>query len=532
MKKLILSTILFCFLAVSCAFAQSVTIVPNGDKVMVTQYSSDPNFTGRRASGSSAAPVGTLNGNRILNLGGRGYIGPDFSPTNNASIVFGTAEAFTPTGNGTWMTFATTPIGTTTLIDRMKIDHDGNVGIGTSSFSPGEKFAVKGSTLQLGIFPGYLDGTPDPNWTTIDMNSTRGLRVWDNFSVSGTVGIGTTAPATTLDVRGSAAAITVGTASATGGALYLGNSAHGLQRGFPTLNADNNVGLYTTAANLYLSANGKVTDKFILTFNGEVGIGTSDFTPGEKFAVKAGTSQFGIMPGMLDNVANAAWTTLDMKGFNNGIRIWDNLSVSDKVGIGTTTPDSPLQVKGAGFTTPSLARAYFTFNTGSSIINNTSSSGDIRVHADGYFWADGGGFVATSDARIKNILGRTNTNDDLEKLRKIAVTDYKYIDEVSNGSTPQKKVIAQQVKEIFPIAINQSKGIIPNVYQVAKKATVVGTTTQIVTTKAHDFVTGDVVKLIVENAGEKIVDVTVIDSHTFSVNQPFNTMWIMTRLRC
>ena len=86
----------------------------------------------------------------------------------------------------------------------------------------------------------------------------------------------------------------------------------------------------------------------------------------------------------------------------------------------------------------------------------------------------------------------------------------------------RKKVIAQQVKDIFPIAVNQNKGIIPYVYQVAQKVSIVGNTTQIVTTKAHDFVTGDAVKLVVENEGEKIVDVTVVDPHTFSVAQTLN----------
>lgn len=246
------------------------------------------------------------------------------------------------------------------------------------------------------------------------------------------------------------------------------------------------------------------------------------FTSNAIFRVGA-SGEEGIDFGKINTFPYAGW--VQSGGLNNTADPLVFNPLGGNIGIGTTTPDSPLHVKGIGYTTPALARVFFNADNASLLSNppaNPSGSGNIKVHADGWFWAEGGGFVATSDARIKNILGRTNNGDDLEKLRKIAVTDYKYIDEVSNGSTLQKKVIAQQVKEIFPIAINQTKGIIPNVYQVAKQATIVGNTTQIITTKAHDFATGDVVKLIVENAGEKIVDVTVIDSHTFSVNQAFN----------
>ncbi|MGI4875558.1 MAG: tail fiber domain-containing protein [Janthinobacterium lividum] len=105
------------------------------------------------------------------------------------------------------------------------------------------------------------------------------------FSLTGgNVGIGTSSPATTLDVRTTdgSAALTVGSTGNTDGALYLGNPSHGLKRNY---SAGNDVGLYTTAANLYLSANGTSTSQFVLLNNGNVGIGTA---PGAKLHV-AGT---------------------------------------------------------------------------------------------------------------------------------------------------------------------------------------------------------------------------------------------------
>lgn len=199
MKKLILSTILFCFLAVSCAFAQSVTIVP----------------------GASPTP-----GIKLSNV------------IANRRIV---------------------------LWEGANNDHQ-----------------FYGLGINGGILRYQVSATSDNHVFYAGANTTTSNELM-RITGTGTVGIGTNAPATTLDVRGSSAAITVGTANGTGGALYFGNSVHGLQRGFPTLNADNNVGLYTTAGNLYLAANGKLTDQFVLTTGGNVGIGTG--TPGFKLDV-------------------------------------------------------------------------------------------------------------------------------------------------------------------------------------------------------------------------------------------------------
>ncbi len=101
-----------------------------------------------------------------------------------------------------------------------------------------------------------------------------------------------------LDVRSAAPVVTVGTTANEGGAVHFGNAAHGVKRAYI---GQNDVGLYTTAANVYLSANGVTDNQFVLKNDGKVGIGTSD--PTEKLHVSGNVRVSGAV-----NVQNGAGT--------------------------------------------------------------------------------------------------------------------------------------------------------------------------------------------------------------------------------
>jgi hypothetical protein len=81
--------------------------------------------------------------------------------------------------------------------------------------------------------------------------------------------------------------------------------------------------------------------------------------------------------------------------------------------------------------------------------------------------ADGSVIAASSltpsDARLKDVIGLSNGAADLETLRKVRITDYKMKDPSLNGDQATKKVIAQQVEEVYPSAVSKTSGYLPDI---------------------------------------------------------------------
>jgi len=91
------------------------------------------NFIGRRSAGTLAAPTATTSGQALFQLEGQGYNGSAFVP--GARIRMHATENYTaaPNARGTDMRFFTVENGTPSMVQRMKIDNNGQIvlGIGT-----------------------------------------------------------------------------------------------------------------------------------------------------------------------------------------------------------------------------------------------------------------------------------------------------------------------------------------------------------------------------------------------------------------
>jgi hypothetical protein len=84
-----------------------------------------------RARGTAAAPTAVQTNDNLGFFGGYGW-GTAFSSTSRAKIEFKAAETWTGAAQGTYLSLFTTPIGSTTIAERLRIYDDGGVAIGGS----------------------------------------------------------------------------------------------------------------------------------------------------------------------------------------------------------------------------------------------------------------------------------------------------------------------------------------------------------------------------------------------------------------
>jgi hypothetical protein len=171
-----------------------------------------------------------------------------------------------------------------------------------------------------------------------------------------------------------------------------------------------------------------------------------------------------------------------INGINNGLNFARSgvadgklfLSKDGRVGINTTSPQVPLDVRGFGNVNETFAYYALNYvppiNIGIAIIpeqinpNTGGSKGvvDYSILADHRIGATE--FNAYSDRRIKDIVGRSDVNKDLKTIRQLRVTDYYPIDKIGQGTALRKGFIAQEVEAIIPEAVTRSQRFVPDIY--------------------------------------------------------------------
>jgi len=166
----------------------------------------------------------------------------------------------------------------------------------------------------------------------------------------------------------------------------------------------------------------------------------------------------------------------------------------------------------AGSTNLAWSGYYFSRTTsgdGTHYFNGANSVGLEVAHGIVGDWIG-----AYSDERIKDVIGRSSSKDDLSDLLSVEVTDYKMKDKVQYGDKVTKKVIAQQLKTVFPQAVSLQTKVIPNIYKISEiKEGYIALKT--------DLKKGDRVKLIFEDneqTDEELVDVLSADKIGFTID--------------
>lgn len=105
---------------------------------LVTYYNGNgnvgPYFMGTQYGGSKASPLALVANDLLFAVAGEGYNGSALTG-RRARISMFTEEIWNTTNNGSRITFETTPNGSTSIAERMRIDNAGQVGIGITPTS-------------------------------------------------------------------------------------------------------------------------------------------------------------------------------------------------------------------------------------------------------------------------------------------------------------------------------------------------------------------------------------------------------------
>ena len=186
------------------------------------------------------------------------------------------------------------------------------------------------------------------------------------------------------------------------------------------------------------------------------------------------------------------------------------------VGIGTENPQAPLHIAsgvsvGAGdYTYVKNDGNVHKFPRGNTYAASIKT--DHNIVCAGEIWC-------TSDVRVKDIKGKSDAQKDLQTLNQLDVTDYNYIDVVSQGDRTIKKLVAQQVQELLPNAVTPHRSIIPSIYTPSKSINYDANKQQLTIQieKPHQLKVDEKVRLIGDSKADLYPVVDVVDEFTFTV---------------
>jgi uncharacterized small protein (DUF1192 family) len=289
---------------------------------------------------------------------------------------------------------------------------------------------------------------------------------------------------------------------------------------------------YTDASSSSVG-NGTGTNRmFIHGTTGNLGIGTGVVALGARVDIRNNASDpiqtalsvsnlntNALAHGLLVNTVSAAGATFLAEFRSNAVPrmvvMGDGL-----VGIGTSAPLYPLDISGSLPSGGTGGGRYFNSTTA---LTAAGANAVVSVRATGAFWSTGaglnGGFYASSDQRIKNIIGISNSQTDLETVMKLQVTDYTFKDTLAKGNGSVKGVIAQQIEAVYPQAISKQTNWIPNIYQLASDVVYDSTNQTLFVTlnQQPDLKAGDRIRLVTLNNSTIDVAVSTVEDRTFTV---------------
>jgi hypothetical protein len=200
----------------------------------------------------------------------------------------------------------------------------------------------------------------------------------------------------------------------------------------------------------------------------------------------------------------------------------------NRVAIGSYYPNAGLTVYPTNASTGYTWRIYVSTNTGYGdnyekwFIRDQGTITNMSIYSVGSIVT--GGFLSSySDARIKTDICDVEDNEALDILRLLKPKKYKYIDKI-RGDDYVWGFIAQDVSNVLPYSTTPTTKYIPNIYNVGNVTDGnVVTFSSFNTSNLVSNVTS--IKIINVDGSDKLVKITrVIDEHTIEVDQDVSVL--------
>jgi hypothetical protein len=486
----------------------------SGNGSWVTPSSAITAGTGLAWSGSTLNGVFTTSGANIYsNNTGNVGIGVT-SPTNklevsgttkttNLQMTNGATSGYVlksdASGNGSWVAASTLTTATPTAIK----DADANTKVEVEQSANEDKIRFTlGGTEYYKMNKGAIEFNNTGN--SVFLGASAGTA--DDYSANNNVGIGDHCLSTN----------TTGDANTALGyyALNLNTASQNTAIGYQALQ-NNSTGNYNTALG-YQGAKATTSGSYNIAIGYRALKANTTSDNNISIGAYSGYQSTGS-----ENVFIGPYAGFDNIGGSNKLYI-ENGNVSSEpliygdfstgqVGFGTNSvTHGQIEITGS-LTYPTNNVNYGYLNGNGNTGSNNTSSTPYSLYADSRIGALQ--FNAFSDARIKKVVRRTNNEEDLKTIMGLQITDYTYIDTIAKGNKVFKKVIAQEVDKIYPMAVSKSSEFVPNLYRVCS------INNGFVAYANADVKAGDKVKLILDKR-TVIVEVKSVNDQGFYVNAP------------
>lgn len=282
-------------LAISTGGSETVNISSNGvinqGIVFSNRYSTVPTFSLRRAQGTQSSPTVVEAGGYICGLlSGNAYDGSAYQSLGG--IRFVSDGAISNTSSPGYITFSTTPSGSTANTERLRITSDGKVGVGTSSptakteisysstvpslsSNSGAALALAGTSAVQFNF-GTNPSSPYNAWIQTRDTGTNSAFPLSINPLGGNVGIGTSSPGRNLTVQNSSTIVAASLVSNPANIAYLlfGDTDSDAQGRVQYDNSSDSLQLYSSGSErVRIDSSGRL---LVGTSSSQAGAGAND----------------------------------------------------------------------------------------------------------------------------------------------------------------------------------------------------------------------------------------------------------------